>query len=165
MKRSIHYLAFCLALLQTSHLIGEDWLRFRGPNGSGISTSPNKTPVAFGDDKNVLWKTRLPGPGASSPVVVGDKVFVTCYSGYGESRENLGKMEDLKRHVVCIDRKTGKPLWEKKVDPYLPEDEFQGMGVPEHGYASSTPVSDGQHLFVFFGKSGLIAYDLDGKEL
>lgn len=165
MKRSIHLLACCLALLQTSHLTGEDWLRFRGPNGSGISTSPNKTPVAFGVDKNVLWKTRLPGPGASSPVVVGDKVFVTCYSGYGESRENLGKMEDLKRHVVCIDRKTGKPLWEKKVDPYLPEDEFQGMGVPEHGYASSTPVSDGQHLFVFFGKSGLIAYDLDGKEL
>ena len=165
MKLPINLLAICLLLIQLSNSAADDWLRFRGPNGSGVSASPKKTATTFGDDENLVWKTRLPGPGASSPVVVGDRVFVTCYSGYGETRENVGQMEDLKRHVICVDRRTGETLWQQDVAPYLPEDEYQGMGVPEHGYASSTPVSDGRHLFVFFGKSGVIAYDLDGNEI
>ncbi|MDG2185271.1 MAG: PQQ-binding-like beta-propeller repeat protein [Mariniblastus sp.] len=165
MQFSTTILAFSLSLLLVQTSTGEDWLRFRGPNGSGISSSNKKTVTSFGDEENLVWKTKLPGPGASSPVVVGDKVFVTCYSGYGETNDKVGKMENLKRHVVCVDRKTGNILWNKIVDPYLPEDKYEGMGVTQHGYASSTPVSDGQHLFVFFGKSGVIAYDLDGNEL
>ncbi|MCH2183354.1 MAG: PQQ-binding-like beta-propeller repeat protein [Mariniblastus sp.] len=165
MKRSINLLALCLSFIPLSNSTAEDWLRFRGPNGSGISVSQEKTATTFGDNENLVWKTRLPGPGASSPVVVGDRVFVTCYSGYGETRDDVGQMEDLKRHVVCIDRQNGKLLWQQDVDPYLPEDQYKGMGVPEHGYASSTPVSDGRHLYVFFGKSGVLAYDLDGNEV
>ena len=165
MKLSTNLLTLLCALAITQIATGEDWLRFRGPNGSGVSKSEQETVTNFGDDENLIWKTRLPGPGASSPVVVGNRVFVTCYSGYGESKENVGDMQDLQRHLVCIDRTSGKVLWEKSVPPYLPEDEFRGMGVPEHGYSSSTPVSDGKHLFVFFGKSGVIAYDLDGKEI
>ena len=137
-----------------------DWTRFRGPNGSGIATSD--APTEFGKDKNLQWKLELPGQGVSSPIVVGDKVFVTCYSGYGFED---GELENLKRHLICADRKSGKLLWKKTVDAKMPEDPWQGPGIPTHGYASNTPTSDGTHVFAFFGKSGVYAYDLDGNEI
>ena len=140
-----------------------DWTRFRGEHGSGISSS--SVPTEWSPDENIRWKTALPGAGCSSPIVVGDKVFVTCYSGYGESRDNVGKKEDLKRHVVCIDQKTGKELWSKTISGSADEDDFSGIGVTAHGYASHTPTSDGESLFVFLGKGGVIAYDLEGNEL
>ncbi len=137
-----------------------DWLRFRGPNGSGVSDSD--APTEFSKDKNMKWKLELPGQGVSSPIVVGDKVFVTCYSGYGFED---GELEDLKRHLICADRKTGKQLWKKTVDAKMPEDEWRPPGIPTHGYASNTPASDGTHVFAFFGKSGVYAYDMDGNEV
>ena len=140
-----------------------DWSRFRGEQGSGISDG--SVPTEWSPDKNIVWKTPLPGAGCSSPIVVGDKVFVTCYSGYGESRDNVGKKEDLERHVVCIDKASGKELWSKTIPGTENEDSFSGIGVTAHGYASHTPTSDGESLFVFLGKSGVIAYDFDGNEL
>ena len=138
-----------------------DWSRFRGPNGSGVSAAP--VPVEFGAEKNMAWKIKLPGRGVSSPIIVGDKVFVTCWSGYGG---DLGReLENLKRHLVCVDRKTGKKLWDKTVSADLPEDPWSGMGVPAHGYASHTPASDGERVFCFFGKGGVVAFDFDGKQL
>lgn len=160
----ITYASTTLILL-SAKLPAEDWLRFRGPNGSGVSNETKEFVTEFGDDKNVRWKAELPGSGASSPIVVGEKIFVTCYSGYGESRTNIGDMADLKRHLVCVNREDGKVMWVRNFVPHLPEDKFTGMGVPEHGYSSSTPVSDGKHVFVFFGKSGVFAYDFDGKEV
>ena len=139
-----------------------DWARFRGPNGSGVSSDAAATPVEWSPDSNVRWKTPLPGEGVSSPIVIGDRVFVTCYSGYGA---NFGKIEDLKRHLVCVERTGGKILWQEAVDAVLPEDPCSGMGIPAHGYASHTPVSDGERVYVFFGKSGVLAFDLDGKQL
>jgi hypothetical protein len=92
-------------------------------------------------------------------------VFLTCYSGYGIDRRNPGNQNDLKRHLICLERANGSVLWERTVNAVLPEDEFAGAGVPEHGYASHTPVSDGANVYAFFGKSGVYAYDLDGNEL
>ena len=140
-----------------------DWPRFRGTQGSGISEG--SVPTEWSPEKNIRWKTALPGAGCSSPIVVGGKVFVTCYSGYGESRSNTGKKEDLERHVVCIDQKNGTELWSKTIPGTKNEDDFSGIGVTAHGYASHTPVSDGESLFVFLGKSGVIAYDFEGNEL
>lgn len=148
-----------------SDVQGSDWDRFRGPNGTGISLDADPLPATFSETENLQWKVALPGAGVSCPIVVGDKVFVTCYSGYGLDRQNPGEIENLRRHLVCIDRATGKTLWEKTVDAVQPEDRFSGAGVPEHGYASHTPTSDGSNVYVFFGKSGVFAYDLDGKEL
>ena len=142
-----------------------DWARFRGPNGTGVSADSDPLPTTFSETENLKWKVALPGAGVSCPIVVGDKVFVTCYSGYGMERQNPGDMKDLKRHLVCINRATGKTLWEKTVDAVLPEDEFGGPGVPEHGYASHTPVSDGKNVYVFYGKTGVLAYTVDGEEL
>jgi len=151
--------------LGASDVLASDWDRFRGPNGTGISPDPDPLPTTFSESENLQWKVALPGAGVSCPIIVGEKVFVTCYSGYGLDRQDPGKIEDLKRHLVCLDRTTGKTLWEKTVAAVLPEDYFSGMGVPEHGYASHTPTSDGKNVYVFFGKSGVFAYDLDGNQL
>ena len=142
-----------------------DWLRFRGPNGSGISAESAETPVSWSPKENLKWKTPLPGAGVSSPIIVGDRVFVTCYSGYGLDRQDPGDIDNLKRHLVCVDRNTGKVQWEKSFDAAQPEDLYEGMGVPSHGYASHTPVSDGENVYVFFGKSGVYAFDLEGNQL
>ncbi len=147
-----------------SNLLAEDWSRFRGPNGQGIS-SDGAVPTEWGDDsKNLKWKLALPGPGQSSPIVVGDKVFVTCWSGYGMTRDNLGDQKELLRHLVCINRNTGEIIWDKTVEPYLPEETYQGM-FAENGYASHTPVSDGTFIYVFFGKSGVFAFDMNGEQI
>ncbi|MDG1873199.1 MAG: PQQ-binding-like beta-propeller repeat protein [Mariniblastus sp.] len=141
----------------------DDWPRFRGPEGSGVSS--DSLPAAWSADANLAWKTEMPGPGASSPIVVDGKVFVTCYSGYGLTQTSPGNIEDLYRHLVCVDMKTGKKLWQKDVKAALPEDPYSGIGVTAHGYASHTPVSDGKNVYAFFGKSGVHAFDLAGNKL
>jgi len=142
----------------------DSWTRFRGPDGSGVSTEAAATPTKWSDTENLKWKTALPGPGSSSPIVVGDKIFVTCWSGYGVDRDGGGDQANLKRHLICIDKSSGKIAWDKSVPAVLPEDEYGGM-FAEHGYASHTPVSDGKKVYVFFGKSGALAFDLDGNQL
>lgn len=142
---------------------GENWPGFRGPDGSGVSSDKNP-PMKWSDSENLKWRTALPGPGSSSPIVFGDRVFVTCYSGYGVDRRNAGDMSDLKRHLICIDRASGKILWNKTVASTVREDSYRGY-ISEHGYASHTPVTDGKTVFVFFGKTGALAFDFDGKQL
>ena len=151
--------------LDVTAVEASDWDRFRGPNGTGISADADPLPTTFSATENLQWKVALPGAGVSCPIIIGDKVFLTCYSGYGVERQSPGEIENLKRHLVCLDRATGKTLWEKTVAAVLPEDYFSGMGVPEHGYASHTPTSDGKNVYVFFGKSGVFAYDMEGNEL
>jgi len=154
-----------LAILLTSaftadHVSAADWPRFRGPGGSAVS-SETGLPAPWSDTNNLKWKTRLPGYGTSSPVVVGNKVIVTCYSGYGMGRGSRGAQGDLRRHVVCVDRNSGKILWAKTVKPHLPEDRAGGF-LSSHGYASHTPVTDGQHIYAFMGKTGLLCVNMQG---
>lgn len=139
-----------------------DWPRFRGPNGSGVAADEAPTPTEFGETKNLRWKVKLPGEGVSCPIVIGDKLFITTYSGYGAEG---GTQLDLVRHMLCFDAKTGKEIWRKEIEAVLPEDAYTGMGVPSHGYASHTPVSDGERVYAFFGKSGVKAFDLEGNQL
>ena len=141
-----------------------DWSRFRGPNGTGISMDA-AIPIEWSDTKNLRWKTKLAGPGSSSPVLTDTHVFLTTYTGYGEEDRSKGLMSQLKRQVHCIDRKDGKIAWSKNVDALLPEDPYQGMGIPEHGYSTNSPVTDGKSVFVFLGKTGVFAFDMAGNEL
>lgn len=152
-------LCFCISLN------AEDWSRFRGPAGQGVASATEAIPTAWSPSANIGWKSELPGPGASCPIVVSGKVFVTCYSGYGLTQEDPGELENLVRHLVCVDLRTGKKLWQRDVKVSLPEDPYTGIGVTAHGYASHTPVSDGKNVYAFFGKSGVHAFDLDGKPL
>lgn len=141
-----------------------DWTRFRGPNGKGISEEKAHTPTTWNSTENLKWKIELPGPGSSSPIVVGDRVYITCWTGYGVAGGDPGDQSDLRRHLICIDKESGKTIWSTEVEPVLPEDRYGGM-FAQHGYASHTPVSDGERIYVYFGKTGAFAYDLDGNKL
>jgi outer membrane protein assembly factor BamB len=140
-----------------------DWPQFRGPDSRALADAKG-LPAEWGPDRGVAWKAELPGPGGSSPVVVGDKVFLTCYSGYGLDKEDPGNLKDLKRHVLCLGRAGGKVLWSREIPAAQPEAKLQTY-LDLHGYASSTPCSDGKALYAFLGKSGVFAFDLDGKQL
>ncbi|WP_182868399.1 outer membrane protein assembly factor BamB family protein [Stieleria mannarensis] len=136
-----------------------DWPQFRGPGGQGV-THETDLPLVWSETENVVWKTELPGSGASSPIALGDRLYLTCYSGYGIDRETPGRMEDLTLHVVCL-ASDGSTIWDQHVQPKLPESER----VRDHGYAAATPVTDGESLYVFFGKTGVLKFDLDGNQL
>lgn len=156
---------FLAATWFTSNAIADDWTRFRGENGSGIASHAKNLPEKWSETENLSWKRELPGPGSSCPIVVGDKVFVTCWSGYGtEATEGSTDQSKLLRHLVCINRTNGEVLWDRSVPAVLPEDRYGGM-FAEHGYASHTPVSDGKHVYAFWGKSGVYAFDMNGAEI
>lgn len=158
----------CFILALMSFLIlttisANDWPQFRGPTGQGVTKA--KLPTEWSDTKNLKWKTALPGPGSSSPIVWNDRIFVTCYTGYAMKKQgDIGKIDDLKRHLLCINRDDGKILWTADVEGDKPEDNYQGF-IRDHGYASSTPVTDGETVYCFFGKRGVYAFDFAGKQL
>ncbi|MEM7476464.1 MAG: PQQ-binding-like beta-propeller repeat protein [Planctomycetota bacterium] len=163
--KSIRFWGLSLVLFSmqwTASQCQADWTRFRGPNGSGVAEG--SAPTNWSPSEGIQWKVELPGAGVSSPIVVGNKVFVTCYSGYGVSRNDIGSMDKLTRHLICYDAKSGDLIWKKDVPNDVREDQYGGMGIPAHGYASHTPTSDGEFVYVFFGKTGVIAYDLEGEK-
>jgi len=143
--------------------LGADWTRFRGPDGQAVSNEKD-LPLTWSTKENIVWRTKMPGPGTSSPVTLGNRIYLTSYSGYGLDDGKEGNMNDLMRHVICVDRGSGKIIWSKDFKPALPEQKYSGYML-HHGYASSTPVTDGKHLYVFLGKSGVYCLDLDGNEV
>jgi outer membrane protein assembly factor BamB len=140
-----------------------DWRQFRGPTGQGTSEETG-LPVQWSAESNVAWKVKLPGAGASSPIILGKRIYITCYSGYGMDTKEPGEQTDLRRHVLCLDRANGQVIWSKEFEPVLPEHNYAGEGAYQ-GYAASTPITDGEKLYVFFGKSGVFCFDLNGKQL
>jgi outer membrane protein assembly factor BamB len=141
--------------------LAADWTQFRGPGGLG--TSPDRgVPLNWNQNENILWKTDLPGAGTSSPVFLGDKIFLTAYSGYNVPGQPQGSQNDLKRHLLCLDRRSGRIAWTKNLPVKLPEQDRIREG---HGYASSTPAVDAERVYVFAGRSGVLALDHSGKQL
>lgn len=126
----------------------EDWTQFRGPNGTGVSATTG-LPTEFGPDKNVIWKAPLP-PGHSSPVLTRDRIFITAH---GKEKDNYKLM------VICLDRQSGKQLWEREVPR-----KHSGRLQLVNGPASPSPVTDGENVYVFFQEFGMISYDVNGKE-
>src|SRR6186713_2936123 len=140
--------AALLTLLSAGLFAADNWSRFRGPNGTGVSNATN-LPVEFGPDKNVKWKTPLP-PGHSSPVFTNTHIFLTAHSPEKDS---------YKLYVMALDRKTGKELWRHDVERRL-----KGRLELVNGPASPSPVTDGTNACFFFQEYGLISYAADGKE-
>lgn len=123
------------------------WPQFRGPGGAGIAEGAHPAPVEFGLAKGLLWKARLP-VGHSSPVMWGDRIFVTGFHP-----------EEKRLETLCLDRRSGSILWRRSVPT--------GLIEPVHEVSSPaapTPVTDGKSVFVYFGSYGLVAYDVEGKE-
>ncbi len=141
-----------IALLAPSLLLlGEDkvtWPQFRGPNSSGIAASGSAPPVEFGPSKRVLWKQALPA-GHSSPVIWGDRIFLTAFD------KDSSKLE-----VLCLARKNGDILWRRAIAAEKLE-----KSHPVSNPASATPAVDGERVYVYFGSYGLAAFDFDGKQL
>ena len=138
-----------------------DWPGFRGPGGLGVSAEKG-LPLTWSPTESIVWKTKLPGAGTSSPAILGDRIFLTCYTGFAVPGEEGGSPDRLERRVLCLGRKDGKILWNIKIESRLPDQE---KIREEHGYASSTPAADAGRVYVFFGKSGVFALDHAGKQL
>ena len=137
-----------------------DWPGFRGPGGEGVSAASD-LPLNWSETENIAWKFAMPGPGASSPIVFRNHIYVTAYSGFFVPGESGGTQEDLKRHLLCLDRRSGKEVWQKVIPAKLPEEER----IRDHGFAANTPAADNDRVYCFFGKTGVFAFDHDGKEL
>ncbi len=153
-----------IALLPLTRAVAEDWPQFRGPNGTGVSASTG-LPEEFGPNKNVIWKTALP-PGHSSPVLTRNRVFVTAYAKENahtqDSKGTTGTAhtkENYKLLVICLDRQTGKLVWQREV-PRSGVGRLQNVNGP----ASPSPVTDGSNVYVFFQEFGLVSFDGAGKE-
>jgi outer membrane protein assembly factor BamB len=141
-------LAIALLVLLSTYATAGDWPSFRGPLGNGISDE-TKLPTEWGSEKNIKWKTSLPADGNGSPIVVGDRVFVTCAEEKG-----------AKRSLLCFDRKDGNQRWARTV-------EFE-PNWPTHKtnpHCASTPASNGKVVVVWHGSAGLYCYDLEGEQL
>jgi outer membrane protein assembly factor BamB len=132
-----------LALVLATFISGEEWSQFRGPNGTGVSATTG-LPETFGPAKNVIWKTALPA-GHSSPVLTKDRIFVTAH-------------DKDKLFVICLDRSSGKIVWQKEV-PRTRSGRLQNVNGP----ASPSPVTDGANVYVFFQDYGLLSYDSSGN--
>ncbi|MFT5303388.1 MAG: outer membrane protein assembly factor BamB [Mariniblastus sp.] len=163
----------CLLLITQGSFANadDDWPRFRGLAGNASASEP--TPTTWSDSENLVWKTRLPGRGASSPIIVGNKIFLTSFTGYGQANDDPGEKTELRLNTLCFDRVTGELIWNKSIEGNSEEQSLSNnnskRGKPKqvagHGFASGTPCCDGKTVFAFFGASGAVAYDLDGQEL
>jgi outer membrane protein assembly factor BamB len=156
---------------------GSDWPQWRGPGSQGISAEAG-LPTEWSDTKNVQWKTPIPGAGHSSPIVSGGRVFLTT-SVEGAAVERTHTVTHLYNNqvfkhpdwtgadrmytlkVLCLDRKTGRVLWERVAY----EGKVYDTRHRKNTYASSTPATDGRYVYAYFGPEGLYCYDFDGNQV
>jgi outer membrane protein assembly factor BamB len=155
-------LSLTVAMIGTLSARADPWARFRGASGGGVT--PASLPTTWDEQTNLVWKTTLPGAGSSSPVVLGDRIFLTAYSGYGLDAVDPGNREDLKLHVLCLSLSDGKLLWDRRIDP-SPEEQRATKRVADHGYASPTPCVDSTLVYASFGPSGVVAFTHDGDQV
>ncbi len=132
------------------------WPAFRGPSGLGVAPDP-RIPARWSATENVAWKAALPGRGNSSPVLWGDRLFVTAEAPAAE--DAAGKGPD--RFLLCYDRRDGRLLWRHAAPRPA---ELEGL-YGKNTFASSTPVTDGERVIVFLGNAGLLSCDVEGKRL
>jgi outer membrane protein assembly factor BamB len=169
-----HTLGLCLALglMMSSVGAGQDWPSFRGPSASGVAQG-YKTPSQWSvsPPQNMLWKTPVPGLGHSSPVVWGDRVFVTtAIPKQGESNLKVGMYGDVESitekepfswHLYCVDRNSGNILWDRQAYEGKPKVKRH----PKSSHANATPCTNGNCVVAFFGSEGLYCYDMSGNLL
>jgi outer membrane protein assembly factor BamB len=172
--RPILALLMCLAVPSRPHAAttgDANWPQFRGPNAAGVSANAN-LPDKWSATENVAWKTELPGRSWSSPIVWGNRVFLTAVVSLGVSEPPkkglyLGGDRPLppksEHHwkVLCLDLVTGKVQWEKTVHQGVPQTSIH----LKSSYGAETPVTDGQRVYAFFGNLGVFTFTREGGEV
>ena len=149
------------------------WPQWRGPFFNGMARGD--APTVWSDTKNIKWKVEIPGRGFSTPVIWGDKIFLTTAVPSGKPPEQpqaapspegrragggAGPLVEHKFEVLCLDRKTGKLLWQRTAKVATPH---EGYHRAYGSFASNSPITDGRYVYAFFGSRGLYAYDFNGK--
>lgn len=145
------------------------WPQWRGPDFNGMARS--NAPTQWNDNWNIKWKTEIPGRGFSTPAVWGDKIFLTTAvpvagtsgtapTAPGSFGGGAGTGQEHKFIVLCLDRKSGKTLWQKTARTIAPH---EGYHRNYGSFASNSPVTDGQYVYAFFGSRGIYCFDLNGK--
>lgn len=162
-----------LACLAINASAAEYWPKWRGPEGTGVAPEGNP-PVTWSETENVKWKIDVPGVGTSSPIIWGDKIFFqtailveetatasagTASAGGGGRGMSQAPSGVYSFELVCLDRGTGKLIWQKSARREQPHEGHHR----DHGFASYSPVTDGQHIWASFGSRGLHCFDLDGN--
>jgi outer membrane protein assembly factor BamB len=160
-----------------------DWPQFRGPNGSAVSDEKG-LPTEWGKDKHIAWKVDVPGFGLSSPVIWGDKVFVTSADSEKQKRPTGGgfggggfggpgsypkggfgggKLPDdvYKFEIYCLNAADGKIIWKQTAVEKKPAN----PKFPSNSYATETPITDGERVYASFGMNGIYCYDFSGKQI
>lgn len=171
--RFLSYLLLTAAIVGSSDIFANDrdqnWPSWRGPLRTGVAPNANP-PVTWDEDTNISWKTKLPGLGHSSPVVWNDSVFVTTAIPYGPklppvpviapgAHDNVDVTQKHRFVVLNIDRRDGRIRWQTVVEDTLPHEGGHNTG----SLASGSPITDGQHVYAWFGSFGLYALDFDGN--
>ncbi len=146
MKRFTRSVATVSLLCSSLSLLAEDWPQWRGPHFNGSSQEKN-FPAQISPEKNLVWALPLAGPSASSPIVSGDRIFLS-----GSDKDNQSLL------ALCIERTTGKVLWEHKISEGFKRDDRSNL-------ASPSPVTDGKTVCFFYGNGELAAFDITGKPL
>jgi len=146
-----------------------NWPQYRGANSDGLGEGAT-LPETWSDTENVVWKVKVPGWGWSSPIVWGDKVFVTAAVGEKEQPTprvggypggHVGVGEVHRWMLYCLDFESGKILWEFEAHKGIPPQ----MRHPRNSFASETPVTDGEHVYAYFANIGLFCCDMYGHKL
>jgi outer membrane protein assembly factor BamB len=147
------------------------WMQWRGPLATGFAPHANP-PVEWNESKNIRWKIELPGRGHSSPIVFGDRVIVMAAASIGPEKppvhdsapgvhDSVPVTHTNEYFVVALNRRDGRSLWKTVVRDAWPHEGGHVTGSP----VSGSPLSDGEHIYAFFGSRGLYALDLDGRIL
>ena len=144
------------------------WHQWRGPLANGVATTANP-PLEWSETRNIRWKTEIPGRGSSSPIVWGDRIYLTTavplgVTGDAQHAPRGGQAQrGVHRFLVlAIDRKTGKTVWERVAREAEPH---EAAHFQNGTWASGSPITNGQTLFAYFESFGLYAYDMNGKLL
>jgi outer membrane protein assembly factor BamB len=141
----------------------DDWPQWRGPNRDGVARG--SAPLKWSEAENIAWKVAIPGKGHSSPVIWGDRLFLTTAVPLGEGGGGRTRGASLVEHeftVLALDRKNGSVRWKRVAATETPH---EGYHQRYGSFASNSPVTDGKRLYSSFGSRGVYAYDLDGKLL
>ena len=142
------------------------WPKWRGPDDNGMARTD--APLHWSDTENIKWKAAIPGRGHSSPVLWGDKIFLTTAIPTTATATpprqrrggDSGPQPEHRFELICLDKKTGKVLWQRTAKTATPH---EGYHNSYGSFASNSPVTDGKRVYAFFGSRGIYCYDLDGK--